>query len=107
MSLPDTATSGATPKTTKQTSLFKTWTWPATWFKMCESAFAVRQIMSSVTKYHHCMGKLPTETVATVEDMVNNYATYADPYTELKVYSRTEMQNVNGFWTFPLGAEKP
>ena len=24
MSLPDTATSGATPKTTKQTSLFKT-----------------------------------------------------------------------------------
>ena len=57
---------------------------PATWFNMCESAFAVRQITSSVTKYHHCVGKLPAETVATVEDVVNNYADFADPYTELK-----------------------
>ena len=56
--------------------------WPATWFNMCESAFAVRQITSSVTKYHHCVGKLPAEMVATVVDVVNNYA--ADPYTELK-----------------------
>ena len=43
---------------------------PATWFNKCESAFAVRQITSSVTKYHHCVGKLPAETVATVEDVV-------------------------------------
>ena len=66
---------------------------PATWFNMCESVFAVRQITSSVTKYHHCVGKLPAETVATVEDVVNNYTTYADPYTELNLP--------------PLGAEKP
>ncbi len=32
---------------------------PATWFNMCKSAFAVRQITSSITKYHHCVGKLP------------------------------------------------
>ena len=52
---------------------------PATWFNMCESAFAVRQITSSVTKYHHCVGKLPAETVATVEDVVNNYSTPPTP----------------------------
>ena len=52
------------------------------------------------------MGKLPAETVATVEDMVNNYATYADPYTELKVYSRTEMQNVNGLLDLPPSVPK-
>ena len=62
--------------------------------------------MSSVTKYHHCMGKLPAETVATVEDIVNNYATYADPYTELKAYSRTEMQNVNGLLDLPPSVPK-
>ena len=86
---------------------------PATGFKMCESAFAVRQITSSVPKYHHCVGKLPAETVATVEDMVNNYAAYADPYKELKqrlcrAYSKTEMQKVNDLLDLPLlGAEKP
>ena len=86
---------------------------PATWFNMCESAFAVRQITSSVTKYHHCMGKLPAETVATVEDVVNNYTDFADPYTELKrrlcrAYGKTEMQKVNDLLDLPpLGAEKP
>ena len=57
---------------------------PSTWFHMCESAFAVRQITSSITKYHHCMGKLPSETVAMVEDIIHNYSAFADPYTELK-----------------------
>ena len=57
---------------------------PSTWFNMCESAFAVHQITSSITKYHHCVGKLPTETVATVEDVVNNHMAFTDPYTELK-----------------------
>ena len=28
---------------------------PSTWFDMCESDFAVRQITSSTTKYHHCI----------------------------------------------------
>ena len=51
---------------------------------MCESAFAVRQITSPITKYHHSVGKLPAETVATVEDVINNYSAFADPYTELK-----------------------
>ena len=46
---------------------------PSTWFHMYESAFAVRQITSPITKYHHCVGKLPTETVVTVEDVINNY----------------------------------
>ena len=57
---------------------------PSTWFNMCESAFAVCQITSSTTKYHHCVGKLPVETVATVEDIIDNYSSFADPYTELK-----------------------
>ena len=48
-----------------------------------------------------------------VEDVVNNYAAYADPYTELKqrlcrVYTRTKMQKVNDLLDLPpLGAEKP
>ena len=46
---------------------------PSTWFHMYESAFAARQITSPITKYHHCVGKLPTETVVTVEDVINNY----------------------------------
>ena len=33
--------------------------WPTTWFNMCESVFAVRQITSSVTKYLHCVCKFP------------------------------------------------
>ena len=130
MSLPDAAGGGATPKTTKPPTLFKTLDLAAlnlrlsessinpargqgnndntgkefmlaavssslslpsfwlerlaTWFNLCESAFTVRQITSSVTKYHHCVGKLPAEKVATVEEMVNNYTAYANPYTELK-----------------------
>ena len=57
---------------------------PSIWFNMCKSAFAVCQITSPITKYHHCMGKLTREMVATVEDVVNNYAAFTDPYTELK-----------------------
>ena len=62
--------------------------------------------MSSVKKYHHCVGKLPAVTVATVEDMVNNYAAYANPDTELKqplcrAYGRTEMQKVNDLLDLP------
>ena len=86
---------------------------PSTWFNMCESAFAVRQITSSITKYHHCVGKLPAETVATVEDVVNNHTAFADPYTELKqrlcrAYGRSDMQKVNDLLDLPsLGSEKP
>ena len=86
---------------------------PSTWFNMCESAFAVRQITSSTTKYHHCVGKLPAETVATVEDIIDNYTDFADPYTELKqrlcrAYGRSEMQKVNDLLDLPnLGSEKP
>ena len=56
--------------------------WPATWFNMCESAFAVRQIASSTMKYHYCVGKLPAETVAMVEDLVNNHAFNAPTLTQ-------------------------
>ena len=85
----------------------------STWFHMCESAFAVRQITSPIFKYHHCMGKLPAETVATVEDVINNYLAFTDPYTELKqrlcrAYGRSDMQKVNDLLDLPnLGCEKP
>ena len=85
---------------------------PSTCFHMCESAFAVHQIMSPITKYHHCVGKLPAETVATVEDVINNYTAFADPYTELKqqlcrAYGRSDMQRVNDLLDLPnLGSEK-
>ena len=80
--------------------------WPTTWFSMCESAFATRNITSPVTKYHHCMGKLPAETVVTVEDVVNNYANFADPYAELKqrlcwAYGKSDMQKVNDLLHLP------
>ena len=86
---------------------------PSTWFNMCKSAFAVRQITSPITKYHHCVEKLPAETVATVEDVMNNYAAFVDPYTELKqrlcrAYGRSNMQKVNDLLDLPnLGSEKP
>ena len=85
---------------------------PSTWFHMCESAFAVRQITSPITKYHHCVGKLPAETVATVKEVVNNHTAFADPYTELKqglcrAYGRSDMQKVNDLLDLPnLGSEK-
>ena len=72
---------------------------------MCKLAFAV-------TKYHQCSGKLPAETVALKEDMVNNFALFADPYTELKqhlcmVYGRSDIQKVNDLLDLPnLGPEK-
>ena len=42
------------------------------------------------------MGKLPAESVATVENVVNNYAAYTNPYMELKqhlcrAYGRTNV----------------
>ena len=46
-------------------------------------------------------------------DVVNNYAAYANPYTELKqclcrVYGRSDMQKVNNLLDLPeLGSEKP
>ena len=86
---------------------------PSTWFNLCESAFAVHQIMSPITKYPHCMGKLPAETVATVEDVVNNYVAFTNPYTEFKqqlcrAYGRSDMQKVYDLLNLPnLGSEKP
>ena len=47
---------------------------PHSWFNMYESAFAVCHITSPVTKYYHCVGILPAETVASVEDVVNHFA---------------------------------
>ena len=80
---------------------------------MCKSAFANCQITSPITKYHHCVGKLPAEAVAMVEDVVNNYAAFADPYTELKqrlcrVFSSSDMQKVKDLLDLPnLGSQKP
>ena len=51
---------------------------------MRESAFATQNIVSPLTKYHHCVGKLPVETVASIEDVMNNFTAFADPYEELK-----------------------
>ena len=79
---------------------------------MSELAFAVSQIMSPVTKYHHCVGKLPAETVASVE-AVMNFALSADPYAELKqqlcrAYYSLNMQKVNDLLDLPnRGSEKP
>ena len=86
---------------------------PHTWFNMCESTFAVRNITSPLTKYHHCVGKLPQETVASIEDVVNHFAAFNDPYEELKqricrAYVRTEQQKVNDLLDLPpLSVEKP
>ena len=58
---------------------------PRTWFNVCESAFALWQITSPVTKYHHVIGLILSELVESIEDMVNNYTAYVDPYEELKL----------------------
>ena len=80
---------------------------------MCESAFAVRNITSPLTEYHHCVGKLPQETVASIEDVVNNFEASNDPYKELKQRLcegiwPDEQQKVNDLLDLPpLGVEKP
>ena len=82
---------------------------PHTW---CESAFPTHNIVSLLTKYHHCVGKLPVETVASIEDVMNNFALLANPYKELKqclyrAYGHTEQQKVNNLLELPpLSAEK-
>ena len=86
---------------------------PHTWFAMCESTFAVKQITLPITKYHHCVSKLPQETAASIEDVVNNFTAFNDPYRELKerlcrAYGQTDQQKVNNLLDLPpLGVEKP
>ena len=60
------------------------------------------------------MGKLPVETVALAEDVVNNFASFTYPYTELKqrlcrAYTRFDKQKVNNvLLDHPnLSSEKP
>ena len=80
---------------------------------MCESAFATHNIVLPLTKYHHCMGKLPVETVASIEDVVSNFMAFTDPYKELKKglcqsYGRTDQQKVNKLLDLPpLGSVRP
>ena len=80
---------------------------------MCESDFATRNIVSPITKYHHCVGMLPQERVASIEDVVNNFAAFEDPYEELKqclcwAYGRSEQQKVDDLHDLPpLSVEKP
>ena len=65
-----------------------------------------------LTKYHHCVGKLPIETVASIEDVMNNFGVFADPYEELKkglcwAYGHTEQQKVNELLDLPpLGSDR-
>ena len=86
---------------------------PLTWFNVCESAFALRQIMSPVTKYHHVIGLILSDLVESIEDVINNYTAYVDPYEELKLrlcraYGKTAEQKVNDLLDLPpLGAQKP
>ena len=86
---------------------------PGTWFNMCESVFTVRNITDPVLKYHHCIAKLPAETVNTIEDVVNNFATFADPYEAIKsrldrAYGRSAKDKVQLLLDLPLlSHEKP
>ena len=57
---------------------------PVTWFNLCESSFATRNITSQVTKYHYCVGKVPADMIDSIEDLVNDFASFHDPYEELK-----------------------
>ena len=57
---------------------------PMTWFNLCESTFATRHITNSVTKYHYCVGKIPAETIDSIKDLVNDFASFKDLYEELK-----------------------
>ena len=59
------------------------------------------------------MDKLPVETVASIEDVVNNFVVFTNPFKELKqclcwAYGCTEQQKVNDLLDLPpLGTEKP
>ena len=73
---------------------------PHTRFNICESVFATCNIQLPLTKYHHCVGKLPVETVASIEDVVNNFTVFAGYYKDLKqclcrAHGCTEQQKVN------------
>ena len=86
---------------------------PVTWFNLCESSFATRNITSQVTKYHYCVGKVPADMIDSIEDLVNDFASFNDPYEELKrrltrAYGKTPQEKVDDLLDLPpLGSERP
>jgi hypothetical protein len=86
---------------------------PGTWFAMCESQFVIRNITDPMLKYHHCAAKLQRDTVASIEDVVNNFAAFNNLYQEVKrhldqAFGRTEKDKVQLLLDLPpLGSEKP
>jgi hypothetical protein len=86
---------------------------PVTWFNLCESTFATRHITNSVTKYHYCVGKIPADTIDSIEDLVNDMHSFNDPYEELKsrltrAYGKTLQEKVDDLLDLPpLGSERP
>ena len=86
---------------------------PVTWFNLCESSFATRNITSQVTKYHYCVGKVPADMIDSIEDLVNDFASFNDPYEELKrrltrAYGKTPQEKVDDLLDLPpLGLERP
>jgi len=86
---------------------------PVTWFNLCESSFATRNITSQVTKYHYCVGKVPADMIDSIEDLVNDFASFHDPYEELKrrltrAYGKTLQEKVDDLLDLPpLGSERP
>ena len=57
---------------------------PVTWFNLCESTFATRNITNTVTKYYYCVCKIIADTIDSIEDLVNDMHSFNDPYEELK-----------------------
>ncbi len=85
---------------TVQVNLPPFWLRSVTWFNLCESTFATRNITSTVTKYHYCVGKIPAETIDSIEDLVNDFASFNDPYEELKsrltrAYGKTLQEKID------------
>lgn len=56
---------------------------PQTWFTLAESQFALRNITSSTTKFHHILTGLSSEMAGSLVDIISNPPT-VEPYETLK-----------------------
>ena len=57
---------------------------PRAWFIHADSQFDISHITLSRTKFNHILSSLPKEIIDTVVDIVEEIATYDDPYNSLK-----------------------
>ena len=59
---------------------------PEFWFLQAEAVFETSRVVQSITKYNHCLAKLPSNVATTVKELARRVAAggVGDPYQELR-----------------------